>query len=627
MMNESKTIFLIGIFLFLNLTQAPAQRQMEYLNRGLVAVHTNGDSVLVSWRLLGTEPEETAFNLYRKTGNKKPIKLNRKPITESTNYTDAGVNLNQATAYFVRPVVNGKEQEASEVAEVWQQNYLTIPLQTPEGYAPNDASVGDLNGDGQYEIIIHMVGRSRDTPAKGFTDEPIFHAYTLDGILLWKINLGKNIREGAHYTQFIVIDMDGDGIAEFACKTADGTVDGVGKVIGDATKDWRDADGKILQGPEYFTVFGGRTGAALATADFIPGRGDLCGWGGVGGNSGNDCSGNRVDRFLAGAAYLDGKLPSVLMCRGYYGRSVIAAWDWRDGKLTSRWVFDSEDTENPFSGQGNHSLSVNDIDRDGKDEIVYGAMAVDDNGNGIYSTGLRHGDALHVSQFDPANPDQLVWGIHENETNATGFGVALYNARTGKIIWGGEEGQDVGRGLAADIDPRNPGAEMWWNGDKGLYNVKGEKIGINPTSTNFAIWWDGDLLRELLNSNHIDKWDYEQEQQVRLLTAEEATSNNGTKATPALSADLFGDWREEVIFRTKDNQSLRIYTTTIPTNHRLYTLMHDPQYRLSITWQNVGYNQPPHTTFYLGHGMQKPPRPNIVTPKKADTNQKNSKRL
>lgn len=625
-MRKIKTAFLLSIFLLLNLAQATAQRQMEYLDRGVVAVQTGGDSVFVSWRLPGTEPEETAFNLYRKTGKNKAVKLNRKPITESTNYIDTGADLNLAPAYFVRPVLNGKELEASEAAAVWRQNYLTVPLQTPEGYSPNDASVGDLNGDGQYEIIVHMTGRGRDNSSDGLTDEPIFHAYTLDGTLLWKINLGRNIREGAHYTQFIVIDMDGDGIAEFACKTADGTVDGLGKVIGDATKDWRDENGMILQGPEYFTVFDGRTGAALATADFIPGRGDLCGWGGVGGNGGNGCDGNRVDRFLAGAAYLDGKLPSVLMCRGYYGRSVIAAWDWRNGKLTSRWVFDSEDGENPFSGQGNHSLSVNDIDNDGKDEIIYGAMAVDDNGKGLYSTGLRHGDALHVSQFDPANPDQLAWGIHENETSESGYGVALYNARTGKVIWGGEEGQDVGRGLAADINLRNPGAEMWWNGDKGLFNVKGERISKSPLSTNFAIWWDGDLLRELLNSNHIDKWDYEKEQQVRLLTAEGATSNNGTKATPALSADLLGDWREEVIFRTEDNQSLRIYTTTIPTNHRLYTLMHNPQYRLSVAWQNVGYNQPPHTSYFLGHGMQKPPRPNIEIVSKGSLKEKATKR-
>lgn len=331
----------------------------------------------------------------------------------------------------------------------------------------------------------------------------------------------------------------------------------------------------------------------------------------MGGNSGNDCSGNRVDRFLAGVAYLDGERPSVIMGRGYYGRSVLAAWDWRDGTLTSRWVFDSENGENPFSGQGNHSLSVNDVDGDGHDEIVYGAMVVDHDGKGLYSTSLRHGDALHVSRFNPANPDQLVWGIHENETNASGYGVALFNARTGEIIWGGQEGKDVGRGMAADLDPRNPGAEMWWNGSRGLYNVKGERISDSPSSTNFGIWWDGDLLRELLDRNYIDKWDHAQQKQVRLFTAVGCLSNNGTKATPALSADLFGDWREEVMFRTEDNKHLRIYTTTIPTQHRLYTLMHDSQYRTSVAWQNVGYNQPPHPSYFLGYGMAKPPRPNI----------------
>lgn len=601
-------IFPCLIFLFSGTLRA--QRQMEYLNRGLVAVHT-GDAVYLGWRLLGTDPEGTTFNLYRKTGNNRPEKVNKKPISTSTNYIDRKTNPGQDLTYFVCPVRNGKEQKAADTAAVWEQQYLTIPLQTPEGYRPNDVAVGDLDGDGQYEVVVHMAGRSHDNSSEGYTDAPVFHAYKMDGTFLWEINLGKNIREGAHYTQFIVIDLDGDGKAEFACKTADGTRDGKGKVIGDNSKDWRNEEGKILEGPEYFTVFDGATGIALATADYIPARGDLCGWGGVGGNGGNDCNGNRSDRFLAAAAYLDGKLPSVLMCRGYYGRSVIAAWDFRNGKLTSRWIFDSENSTNPYSGQGNHNLSINDVDQDGKDEVVYGAMVVDDNGEGLFSTGLRHGDALHAGRFDPARPDPLVWGIHENETDTAGFGVALYNARTGEILWGAEEGKDVGRGMAADINPQNPGAEFWWNGHNGLYTVSGRRISKNPSSANFAIWWDGDLLREILDKNYIDKWDDKQEKQVRLFTAEGCSANNGTKANPALSADLFGDWREEVIFRTNDNQSLRIYTTTIPTTHRLYTLMHDPQYRMSIAWQNVGYNQPPHTSYFLGEGMSLPPKPDI----------------
>jgi rhamnogalacturonan endolyase len=294
------------------------------------------------------------------------------------------------------------------------------------------------------------------------------------------------------------------------------------------------------------------------------------------------------------------------MCRGYYGRSVLSAWDWRDGKLTSRWVFDSKDAENPYSGMGNHNLSVADVDGDGKDEIVYGSMCVDDDGKGLYTTGLRHGDALHVSDLDLDHPGMEVFGVHEIEEQTTGPGVAVYDAATGKILWSGSKDIDVGRGVAENIDTALTGAQMWWSGSNGLFDMKGKRVGDNPPSTNFLVWWDGDLSRELLDGNHIDKYNG-----GRLLTATGCISNNGTKSNPALSADLFGDWREEVIFRTEDNQQLRIYTTTIPSKHRLYTLMHDPQYRLSIAWQNVGYNQPPHTSFYLGKGMKKAPKPDI----------------
>lgn len=610
------------LFLFSGGSVIKAQRQMENLDRGVIAVRKSNDSVYIGWRMLGTEPDDIAFNIYHQTGKEKAIRINKTPVTESTNYVEGNVNFQSDNTYYVRALLNGREQEKSESftlnAGCPVRQYLDIPLKTPSGYTPNDVSAGDLDGDGEYELVVHQTGRSIDTPSTGISGIPVFQAYKMDGTFLWQISLGRNIREGAHYTQFMVFDLDGDGFAEFACKTADGTIDGLGRVIGDSTRDWRNLDrssgpfyGKVLAGPEYFTIFSGKTGEALATTNYIPDRYPLNGWNGHGGNGGGDSTGNRVDRFLACVAYLDGVHPSVIMCRGYYGRSVLAAWDWRNGKLTSRWVFDSKDGENPYSGQGNHNLTVADVDGDGKDEIIYGSMVVDDNGKGLFSTGFRHGDAIHAGILDPNRPGLEVFGIHEIENGTTGPGVTVYDAGTGEVLFKGSMNKDVGRGVAEDIYPGNPGAEMWWSGSNGLYDMRGERIGDSPVSTNFLIWWDGDLSRELLDGNHIDKYD-----SGRIFTAEGCTSNNGSKSTPALTADLFGDWREELILRTADNKNLRIYTTTIPTAHRIYTLMHDPQYRLSVASENVAYNQPPHVSFFLGTGMKKAPRPNIVLVKR-----------
>ena len=591
---------------------ASAQRHMEYLGRGIVAIH-DGKNIFVSWRLLATDPPGIGFNLYRTSGD-KTIKLNKEPLTKGTNFLDDISDPANPNSYYVATIQNGKESGHSELFNLPASAppYLSIHLRTPPGYAPNDVSVGDLDGDGQYELIVHQAGHGKDNSQSGVTDPPIIQAYRLDGTFLWQIDLGRNIREGAHYTQFMVYDLDGDGRAEIAMKTADGTIDGLGKPIGDTTKDYRNKDGRILDGPEYFTIFDGRTGKALMTTDYIPPRGDIGAWGGRGGNGHNDSYGNRVDRFLACIAYLDGIHPSVVMCRGYYGRTVLAAWDWRNGHLTSRWVFDTHDGGNAFSGMGNHNLSVADVDGDGKDEIIYGSMCVDDNGRGLYTTGLRHGDAVHVGILDPTRPGQQVFGIHEIEDDTKGPGSAFFDAATGQVLWTGDMDRDVGRGLAADIDPRYPGYECW-GGSEGLRTCKGEHIGAAPRSVNFRIWWDGDWLSELLDGTHIDKWNYKSQTLENLFDANkyDCISNNGTKATPCLAADILGDWREEVIFRTRDNSELRIFSTAIPTEHRLVTLMQDPQYRLGIAWQNVGYNQPAYTGFYLGEGMQTPPPPNI----------------
>lgn len=593
------------------LTHTFAQRQMEALNRGVVAVPTAEGSMFISWRLLGNDPESVAFNIYR---NKE--KLNTKPI-DSSNFTDK--NPVEGAVYSIRMVLKGLEQKNAATALSFKQSYLEIPLQIPPGgttpdgktytYNANDASVGDLDGDGEYEIILKWEpSNAKDNSQDGYTGNVFLDAYKLNGIRLWQIDLGKNIRAGAHYTQFMVYDLDGDGKAEVACKTADGTTDGKGKPIGDASKDYRNAQGRVLEGAEFFTIFDGQTGAALASTEYLPSRFPIDSWGTP---EHNDRNGNRADRFLACVAYLDGQQPSVVMCRGYYARTVLAAWDWRNGKLTLRWVFDTKNGFPQYEGQGNHNLTAADVDKDGKDEIVFGAMVVDDNGKGLFTTGFGHGDAIHVSDLDPTHEGLEVFGIHENkDKDATRPGMALYDAKTGATLVRTAEGKDVGRGVAADIDPVHLGAELWGgmmvDGKSRLLSIKGEDIGEAPSSANFLAWWDGDLGRELLDGNHIDKY-----KGSRLLTAEGCTSNNGTKSTPALSADLFGDWREEVIFRTNDNKNLRIYSTTIPTEHRLVTLMHDPHYRLSIAAQNVAYNQPPHTSYYLGTGMKKVPKPLI----------------
>jgi rhamnogalacturonan endolyase len=589
---------------------AEAARQAEYLDRGVVAL-PSGNGVYVGWRMLGDDPSTISFNVYR-----NGTKITASPVTNSTNYFDASGTT--GAAYTIKAVINGTELSANAAKASWTNPYLLINLQkpangtTPAGeaysYSPNDLSVGDLDGDGQYEIIVKWdPSNAKDNSQSGYTGNVFIDAYRTNGTQLWRIDLGKNIRAGAHYTQFMVYDLDGDGKAEVAMKTAPGTRDSNGLVLGgsNANADYRNSAGYILTGPEYLTVFNGETGAAMATTDYVPARGTVSSWG--------DNYGNRVDRFLAAVAYLDGSRPSLVMARGYYTRAVLAAWDWRDGRLSQRWVFDTNTSGSTVAGQGAHSLSVGDADGDGKDEIIYGAATIDDNGQMLYSTKLCHGDALHFGDFDPTRLGLEVFMVHESPSCYGNHGVEMHDAKTGAILWSILGGGDIGRGVTMDIDPRHAGNESWGSAG-GVYSAKGALISnTKPNSINFRVLWDADLLSEQLNNTMINKWNYTDSTDTRLLTAYNygAASNNGTKSTPGLSADIFGDWREEVIWRNENNSQLLIFTTTSVTDHKLPTLMHDIQYREAIAWQNVAYNQPPHPSFFLGAGMATPPKPDL----------------
>ncbi|XVU22738.1 RICIN domain-containing protein [Actinoplanes sp. CA-054009] len=584
-------------FNYVSGTATPTGRQMEDLDRGLISVRS-GNANLVSWRLLGTEAYSTGFNVYR-----AGTKLNATPITNSTNYLDSSGAAN--VSYTVKAVVNGVEQAESEPSLSFANGYLDVRLQVPPAgdgytYSANDASVGDADGDGRYEIFVKWdPSNAKDNSQSGVTGNVFVDAYKLDGTRLWRIDLGRNIRAGAHYTQFQVYDYDGDGRAEIAMKTADGTRSGTGVVIGSSTADYRNSSGYVLSGPEYLTMFNGLTGAAMSTVNYVPARGTVSSWG--------DSYGNRVDRFLAGTAYLDGQRPSLIMARGYYTRAVVAAWDFRNGTLTSRWTYDSGNSNTGAYGQGNHQLSIADADGDGKDEIMYGAAAINDNGTLMWRSGLGHGDALHVGDFIPSRAGLEVYRPSESTSQPTD---AMLDARTGAVIWSHPScGCDNGRAVAGDVYAGSAGAEAWSSSVDGLSSTSGQNVGRKPSSTNFLAWWDADPVRELVDATRVDK--YGTSGDTRLLTASGVASNNSTKQTPAVSGDLLGDWREEVVWRLSDSSALRIYSTPTATDRRLTTLMHDSQYRVAIAWQNTAYNQPPHPSFFLGNGMTTPPQPSI----------------
>ncbi|MFD7921712.1 rhamnogalacturonan lyase [Streptomyces sp. NPDC059740] len=566
-----------------------------HLDRAPVSVHSTAGN-LVTWRHFPDDPAGLAFDVYR-SGTAR--KLNAEPLTATGDFFDRGAAAE--ARYTVQPVTNGVAAGAAEAALPFADGSMDVPISPPPAgdgytYEANDASVGDLDGDGSLEFVLKwQPTNARDNSQSGVTGDTVLDGYKLDGTRLWRIDLGRNIRSGAHYTQFQVWDYDGDGRAEVAVKTADGTVDGTGRVIGDAFADHRNSAGYVLDGPEYLTVFDGRSGAALDTVDYVPPRGNVASWG--------DSYGNRVDRFLAATAYVDGSHPSLIEARGYYTRTVISAWDFTGGKLKRRWTFDTDSSTNKgkgYDGQGNHNLAVADVDQDGRDEVVYGAMAVDDDGSGLWTTRHGHGDAMHVGDLDPSRPGLEEFKVDEDSTQPSSW---MADARSGQVLWSTPASGDNGRGVSDDVWAGSPGAESWSSHDDSLRDPQGRALGRRkPSSANFTLWWDGDATRELLDSTSITKYDPDRSSDPVLLSASGVHSDNGTKATPALSGDILGDWREEVVWPTSDNRALRIYSTPDPTGLAHPSLLADRQYREALAWQNSGYNQPPHPSFALGAG-------------------------
>nr|WP_081798125.1 rhamnogalacturonan lyase [Neobacillus dielmonensis] len=721
--------------------------QLEYLDRGLVAAQTS-EGIFLSWRLLANEVKGSSetgltgvnFKVYR---DGKYVAT----VEDSTNFLDKEGT--SASNYYVRSFLDGKELDQSATIKPWQQSYVDLKLNkpadgvTPKGeaytYSANDMSVGDVDGDGQYEFFVKWdPSNSKDVSQKGYTGNTYIDCYKIDGTLLYRIDLGVNIRSGAHYTEYLVYDFNADGKSEVMFKTAPGTkvikYDQDGKVISEkfitmpqkdidagysnqddyrmSTEDYynhvvnmfmnwhkqeevvkgnwpssleeafgiepkykyplseqdaksladyfmdvyapsrsgnnklREFEGFILEGPEYLTVFNGETGEEMDTIDYKPGRyDDGLMWGDYA--MARIEPGNRVDRYLASVAYLDGEKPYAVFARGYYTRANVVSYSWDGKHLKEHWAVDSgwtpmsnpfndgphgKDGTNPVFGtlttQGAHSLSAADVDGDGKQEIVYGAATIDNDGKSLlYSSmdtmppqsaapgttaRLGHGDALHVTDIDPNRPGLEIFMVHEGAAYAP-YGYSLRDAKTGEVIYGGYTGKDTGRGMIGDVDPSHPGLETW---AVGLWTADGTKISDKAPGSNMNIKWAADMTTQIVNGSGnstptIDDW-----KKGTVLKAEGTRTNNSTKGNPSLVADVFGDWREELLVRTADSSAIRMYFSTDVTNHKLYTLMHDPQYRAEVARQNTTYNQPSYTSFYFGSDMDfsKVPVPTYWTP-------------
>lgn len=630
-------------------------RQMEKLDRGLIAIKTDG-GVYLSWRLFdsednifGSADKNVSFNVYR---DGKKIS----EVATKTNYVDSTVGTN----YSVAPVINGVEGEKCDAVTVYNNSYFDIPLSKPDdetiydpsgnelatySFFPADCSTGDVDGDGEYEIIVKWTSSERDVGSPGdpaYSGTVHLAAYKLDGTKLWKndIELGKNVYSSAHTVQFLIYDFDGDGKSEVMCQTSLGSKDGQGEYVSNAaqtdeeikaitdeensTADYR-GYGRITEGKEFLTVFNGETGAAMDTISLPTTRGS------ENGVDYGDDFGNRSNRFVSDIAYLDGEKPYAIYLRGYYfgrngkQRTSIAGISWDGTALSPTYRFDTQkgqegyyDGAYQYVGNGNHNCTVADVDNDGKDEFITGALCMEVNDDNEFRpkwcTYLQHGDALHIGNYDPTHTGFEFFTVHEDSgTNSLSgnditldFGMSVIDAETGNIMFHEGASDDTGRGVMANVGAG--GYYQIWSAKNSARQSNGgtdfttatSLTGRNTPSMNFRIFWDGDLYDNLLNGANITDWNGRNMSNIFSAGNYDCVSINGTKANPSLQADLFGDWREEVVYPTSDGTALRVFSTTDTTDYKIKTLMQDPVYRSGVAAEQTAYNQPPHVGFYMG---------------------------
>lgn len=651
---------------------ASAQQVAEKLNRAPVAVKASS-GVLVSWRHLSSDPKDLTFDVYR-NGT-----LIASKIADKTNYLD---RTGTANATYEIKASNGE----TSTTTAWKSIFKSLEIERPAGgtiqnwrpkngnsyeatramdyyYTPNDMSVADLDGDGEYELILKWdPSTSQDNSVNsGYTGNVFIDAYKLDGTRLWRIDLGKNIRAGAHYTQFLVYDFDGDGKAEMICKTSAGSLDGKGGYVSEAATDAtikgstnngadyrKVTEGTILSGPEFLTVFNGETGAAMHTINYRPNRGlNLNGGATSYSSSWGDSYGNRGDRFNAAVAYLDGldKLPTAIMQRGYYTQAFFWAVDWNGTELKTRWIHYGSSktawkvyaddgktvlksgTGKSSYGQGVHGISVGDVNGDGFDEIVMGSATIAHDGSLLSSTGKGHGDAIHLSDLVPSRPGLEVMMPHEESP----YGYDVHDATTGELIVSATSSADNGRGLAGDFIPGNCSSEFWSSADNNIYTCENGSVALgSKPDTNFRIYWNGTAYDQTFDgrsssSGYSPRIRYYNGSKIADVISFSSYGTpqccNSTKSTPCLQADILGDWREELIMWAHESPTaatcrLMIYSTPEQTSYKVPCLMEDHVYRMGVAWQNSSYNQPPHLGYSLplALGLEEIKEPEPVDP-------------